>query len=109
MKNKTSLKPIVLAAVAALAGVAVSSAPSQARDGRNAAAAAGVVGGIAAGAAIAGAASQPRYVEPGYGYYAPVRERRVIVDEDDGQDCYVRTRRVYVNGVMRVRRTTVCE
>jgi hypothetical protein len=77
-------------------------APAQAKDGRNAAAVAGAAAGFAAGAALgAAAASQPHY------HAAPVRERRVVV-EDDVEDCVVRTRRVYVNGVMRVRRETVC-
>jgi uncharacterized membrane protein YebE (DUF533 family) len=107
MNNGISLKAKMAAGVVALAAIAVSAAPVEARDGRNAAAAAGVVGGLAAGAAI-GAATQPRYYE-GQRAYAPVRERRVIVEDDNSDDCYVRTRRVYVNGVMRVRRATVCE
>ena len=110
MNNGISLKAKMAAGVVALAAVAVSAAPVEARDGRNAAAAAGVVGGLAAGAAI-GAATQPHYYEgrPAYGAYAPVRERHVIVEDDNDDGCYVRTRRVYVNGVMRVRRATVCE
>jgi hypothetical protein len=110
MNNGISLKAKMAAGVVALAAIAVSAAPVEARDGRNAAAAAGVVGGLAAGAAI-GAATQPRYYEggPAYGAYAPVRERRVVVEDDDNGECYVKTRRVYVNGVMRVRRSTVCE
>jgi hypothetical protein len=107
MNNGMSLTAKLAAGALALASVAVGVAPAEAKDGRNAAAAAGVIGGIAAGAAI-GAAAQPRYYDPApaYGAY-PVRERRVIV-EDDGEECYEKTRRVYVNGVMRVRRTTVC-
>jgi uncharacterized membrane protein YebE (DUF533 family) len=110
MNNGISLKAKMAAGVVALAAIAVSAAPVEARDGRNAAAAAGVVGGLAAGAAI-GAATQPRYYEgrPAYGGYAPVRERRVVVEDDDNGECFVKTRRVYVNGVMRVRRSTVCE
>jgi hypothetical protein len=110
--NGISLTATLAAGVIALATVAVGTVPAEARDGQNAAAAAGVIGGLAAGAAI-GAATQPRYYEtrPAYGYgaYEPVREWRVIVQEDDDEECHVRTRRVYVNGVMRVRRTTVCE
>ena len=109
MSNGISLKAKLAAGVVALAAIAVSAAPVEARDGQNAAAAAGVVGGLAAGAAI-GAATQPRYYEgrPARAY-APVRERRVIVEDDDNEECFVKTRRVYVNGVMRVRRSTVCE
>jgi hypothetical protein len=111
MNNKISLKGIFAAGIVAAGAIATVAMPAEARDGRNAAAAAaGVVGGLAAGAAI-GAATQPRYYDPGPspGYYAPVRERRVVVEEGNDEDCYVRTRRVYVNGVMRVRRVTVCE
>ncbi len=111
MNNGISLTAKLAAGVVALAAVAGGSLPAEARDGRNAAAAAGVIGGLAAGAAI-GAATQPQVYEtrPAYGGYAPVRERRrVVIEEDAGEECVERTRRVYVNGVMRVRRSTVCE
>lgn len=90
-------------AIAALAIVAVSTAtytPAQARDG---AIAAGVVGGLAAGAIIGSAASQPRSYYTGPGYveptYAPVYgachiEREQVVDQW---------------GNMRIRRVRVCD
>ena len=107
MFNGLSLKTKLAAGVVALATVAAGALPAQARDGRNAAAAAGVVGGLAAGAAI-GAVTQPRYYEPAPAYPAYERRyhRRVVVDE--GDDCFVRTSRYFVNGVEHVRRRTVC-
>src|SRR3954465_14523802 len=110
MNNGILSKAKWAAGVVGLAAVAVSTSPVEARNGRNAAAAAGVVGGLAAGAAI-GAATQSRSYDeqPAYGAYGPVRERRVVVEDDDNGDCYVKTRRVYVNGVMHVRRSTVCQ
>lgn len=79
-----------LLTITALAAVAVSTAtytPAQARDG---AVAAGVVGGLAAGAIIGAAASQPRSYYSGPAYvaptYAPVYgachiEREQVVDD----------------------------
>jgi hypothetical protein len=112
MKNTMSLGVKLAAGVMALAAVAAGSVPAEAREGRNAAAAAGAIAGIAAGAAIASGAARPAY--PAYQQaprraYAPVRERRVIVERDDDEECFVRTRRVYVDGVVRVRRQTVCQ
>ena len=111
MNNGISMKAILVSGMVGLCAIATAISPAEARDGRNAAAAAGAIGGLAAGAAIGAAASQPRYYDPAprRTYYAPVRERRVIVDEGDEEDCVVRTRRVYVNGAMRVRRVTVCD
>jgi hypothetical protein len=107
MFNGLTFKTKLAAAVVALATVASGSLAAEARDGRNAAAAAGVIGGLAAGAAI-GAATQPRYYEPAPAYpaYGPRYHRRVIVDE--GDDCFVRTSRYVANGVEHVRRRTVC-
>jgi hypothetical protein len=107
MNNGLTLKAKLAAGVVALTAIAAASVPAEARDGRNAAAAAGVVGGLAAGAAI-GAATQPRVYDTGPSYERVRERRRVIVEQDDDEECVERTRRVYVNGVMRVRRSTVC-
>ncbi len=76
---------IVAAVATAAASFTVLSQPAQARDG---AIAAGVIGGLAAGAIIGSAASQPRsyyygpsYVEPSY---APVYSRCYVTREYDG-------------------------
>ena len=102
--NRLSLRSTFVSGVMAPAAVGFLAAPAEARDhrGRNAGAAvaAGVIGGLAVGAL---AAQQPRYAAP------QVRERRVIVEEDADEECEVRVRRMYVNGVMQTRRTTVCE
>lgn len=37
------------------------------------------------------------------------RTRRVVVEDDNDEECVVRTKRVRVDGVWRTRRTTVCE
>ena len=58
---------IVAAVATAAASFTVSTQQAEARGG---AIAAGVVGGLAAGAIIGAAASQPRYYGPGY-YSAP--------------------------------------
>ena len=100
MVDAKMFKPLLVSASIALAGIATLPTPSHARDGRNAAAAAGAVAGFAAGATLGGAA--PVYQAP------PVRERRVIV-EDDGEDCFVRTRRIWAGDHWRTRRVTVCE
>jgi hypothetical protein len=103
MLKTSALKATLISGALAIFAFGPMTGPAQAMDGHNAAAAAaaGVVGGIGAGAAIGAAASQPHQY-----YVPPVRERRVVVAGDE--DCVVRTRRVYVNGVMRVRRETVC-
>jgi hypothetical protein len=106
MNNASSLRIKLSAGIVALATVAAGSFPAQARDGRNAAAAAGVIGGLAAGAAI-GAATQPRPYGPApvYPAYEPRYHSRVEVDDDE---CFVRARRYVVNGVEHIRRRTVC-
>ena len=67
----------LLTAVALVGAIAMAASPSQARDGRNAAAAIGFGAGALVGAAAASAANNsyygPGYYEPGYAYEpAPV-------------------------------------
>jgi hypothetical protein len=94
--------PFTVAAVATM--LAAAPAPSQASEGRNAAAAAGAVGGLALGAAL-GAASQPRTItSPG----GMVYEERGPAYSDE--ECYVTRRRVWVDGYgWRMVRRQVCE
>jgi hypothetical protein len=54
-----------LAAAMAIAGMAATTVPASAKNGRHAAAAAGIIGGLAAGALIGGMVAQPG---PGPGY-----------------------------------------
>jgi hypothetical protein len=80
--------------------------PASAEGGRNAAAAVGAMGGLAAGAMLGGALAAPRplYVAPAPVY---VRPAPVYVEADD---CYVRRERVWVPGWgWEYRRRTVCE
>lgn len=112
------MKVIVGLAAAALAA-SVTLQPAAARDGWSpgAAAAVGVLGGLAAGTAIGSAASQPPYYPGrpvGYGpppppAYLPPPPRRVYY-EDDAPACYVKRRR-YVDeyGDVIIRRERVCE
>ena len=102
MFKDTSLKATLISGALAILALGSTVSPSQAENGRNAAAIAGAVGGFAAGAAVGSAGAHDPY------YTGSVRQRRVIV-EDDNEDCFVRTKRVYVNGVMQVRRETVCQ
>ena len=101
MFKDTSLKATLISGALAILALGSTVSPSQAEDGRNAAAIAGAVGGFAAGAAVGSAGARDPY------YTGSVRQRRVIV-EDDNEDCVMRTKRVYVNGEMRVRREEVC-
>ena len=85
-----------LAAAALVTTVIPQDAEAGWRGRRNAAIGVGIVGGLAAAALIAGAAS----AHPGY-YAAPVYA---------GPDCYmVRQRRVTWDGYVVVRRVQVCE
>ncbi|MFO1148390.1 MAG: hypothetical protein U1E62_08435 [Alsobacter sp.] len=92
-----------MAALAAM--VATAPLPAQAAQGRNAAAAAGAVGGLALGAALGAAASQPRTVtSPGGMIY---EERGPVVSDEE---CMVTRQRVWVDGYgWRVVRREVCE
>jgi hypothetical protein len=82
---------IALASAAALAGAAFAPAPAQARGG---AIAAGIIGGLAAGALIAGAANAaPYYGRPAY--YA-------------GPPCFWRRERFWDGYGWRVQRVRVC-
>jgi hypothetical protein len=101
MFKDASFKATLISGAVAILALGATVTPSQAENGRNAAAIAGAVGGFAAGAAVGAAGRHDPY------YTGSVRQRRVIV-EDDGEDCVVRTKRVYVNGVMKVRRQEVC-
>ena len=94
----------VSAAALVAAAMLVQAPVAKAEDGRNAAAALGVLGGIAAGAAIAGQGRDPQY--EGY------RPRRRIYNDnnDDAQVCYIERRRVENEyGEVRIRRVRVCE
>ena len=80
---KRTLSVVAIAAIVALGGVAVSS-PAQARN--EGAIIGGVMGGLALGAIVGGAAAQQRgYYESGPGYgYQPVYgapRRQVCVDQ----------------------------
>jgi hypothetical protein len=100
--RKTGKIAKLVLGLAAAASIATTMMPTDAEAGwrgrRNWAIGAGVIGGLAAGALIAGAAS-PGY---GYGYHAaPVYS---------GPDCYwVRQRRETWDGYIVVRRVRVCE
>ncbi len=97
MFNRTK----ILATGAALASViAFTAIPAQAEHGRNAAAAAGAIGGLAVGAAVAGAASQPRYYDaPPAGYY-----------DDGGYSCHYERRQVMIDAARyRWQRVRVCD
>jgi len=91
----TTTKAFVTAA--AFAGALALAIPAHAENGRNAAAAAGAVGGLAVGAAIAGAANEGR----------PVRRYETY---DDGPRCHMERRRVQLDeDTYRVQRVRVCE
>ena len=62
-------KALIVAAAAAFAVAGSLSEPAHA-DGRGGAVAAGVLGGLAVGAIVGAAASQPRYYGPPPAYYA---------------------------------------
>ena len=111
MSLKAPLSVLVLAATLASASL-----PAQARDlSPGAAAAIGVLGGMAIGGAIAGSAAQGPYY-PGKQVagpaplYAPPPPRPVYVEEEPVEDCYVQRRR-YENeyGDVVIRRRRVCE
>lgn len=94
-------KALAAAGIAALLAIPTAS-PSQAAQGRHAAAAAGAIGGLALGSAL-GAASQSRSVTTGGG---------MVYDEPGPvtEDCYIQRRRVWVEGYgWQMRRTQVCE
>ena len=117
---------------ATLAGaLAVTAVPAQAEYGRKGAFAAGAVGGLVAGAAIAGAASQPRSYysgpaqfdvydsgpQPGYYQSAPVRYDRgpgydqgyAVEDEGYVQQCRIERRQVFIDQARyRWERVRVC-
>lgn len=92
------------AAAAGLAAILAipATAPSQAAEGRHAAAAAGAVGGLALGSAL-GAASRPREFTTNSG----------MVYEESGpveEECTIQRRRVWVEGYgWQTRRTQICE
>jgi hypothetical protein len=76
----------LLTAVALVGAIAMAASPSEARNGRNAAAAIGFGAGALVGAAAASAANNnayygPRYEEPGYAYEPGYTYDRTYVDE----------------------------
>jgi hypothetical protein len=92
----------ILAGLIGAAALALASAPVQAENGRNAAAAAGAVGGFALGAAAGAAAGSPVY--PG-GHYRPAYQSGYYDD-----DCRIVVRRFQDDwGRIRVRRVEVCD
>jgi hypothetical protein len=103
---KKTLTAVAAAAIVAAATIAPD--PAEARRGhRGGAIAAGVIGGIAAGAIIAGAGRHygygPYYGGYGYGhgYYAPAYY-------DYGPGCVIRRQRVWDGYGYRIRRVRVC-
>ena len=95
---------ILLLATALVLGAA-SFQPAMAENGRNGAAAAGIIGGLAAGAIIGGAI--------GNGEDRGDRGRRhgaIYRDQEDEPVCHIERRRVEnEDGEVRVRRVRVCE
>jgi hypothetical protein len=88
-------------AVAALVAAAMPSTAQARCDG--CAIGAGVLGGIAAGAIIGSAISQPRYVESAPAYAEPP-------EYVDGPVCHMERQRIWVEGYgWRLRRMEVCE
>jgi hypothetical protein len=103
--TKTGKTVKSLCAALALASLATTVMPADAEAGwrgrRNWAIGAGVVGGLAAGALIAGAANAHGYGYGGGYYAAPVYA---------GPECYwTRQRRVTWDGYVVVRRVRVCD
>jgi hypothetical protein len=85
------------------------------RPNRGAAVAAGIIGGLAAGALIAGA-SRPAYAAPSYGYaqpsygYAPVYSQGYGYQPEYQPTCYIRkVRQVVDYDTVVIRRVRVCE
>lgn len=97
-----TLRKTLFTGVAMLAALAAAPmGAAQAENGRNAAAAVGVLGGIAAGAAIAGAANQN---------HVYVGRPQVIEEEDDQPVCHYERQRVELpDGAVRIRHVRVCE
>jgi len=103
------MRNILAAVVAAatIAGTAVStSTPAEARWRGGGAVAAGVIGGIAAGALIAGAASRPAY---GYYGYAPAPAYYGPPAYAYGPRCWWQPQRFWDGYGWRVRRVQVCQ
>jgi len=94
-------KTITTIAAAATLAVAAMAAPSTA-SADNGRITAGVIGGLAAGALIGAAASQPQYYYGGpYAYYA--------AEPVYGPRCYVQRERFFDGFGWRVRRVKVCD
>src|SRR4051812_26996919 len=101
----TVTKKLVVLTTIALVTFGTAAPQAQARDGRNAVIAAGVIGGLAVGALL-GAGASSASAAPAYGYApanegyasAPAYETRRVVRRYDGPDTYVdeyAPRRVY--------------
>lgn len=111
--NKKTLTAVAAAAIVAAATIAAPTSADARRGHRGGAIVAGVIGGLAAGAIIAGAGGYyggygPYYggygYGPGYGYggyYAPAYY-------DYGPGCVIRRQRVWDGYGWRIRRVRVC-
>lgn len=106
--RKTMVTAVATLAIAGTLAVSAGSAEAgwRGRSYNGGAVAAGVIGGMALGALAAGAA-RSAYAAPAPGYYyGGPRE----VYYDDGPECYVSSRRVWVDGWgWRRQRVTVCD
>jgi hypothetical protein len=115
----TAKKALAVALVASTfgAGMIVASSEAEARPRRGAAIAAGIIGGIAAGALIAGAA-RGAYAAPGYGYYdrgyAPAYGGGYRYVNDGyyaaPRRCYTTKQRYWIDeDTIAIRRVRVCD
>ena len=92
-------KTLTTLAATAVIGIAAVASPTPA-DARGGRVAAGIIGGLAAGAIIAGAAGAYGPYGPGYGYYGPAYAY--------GPGCYIRRERVWDGWGWRWQRVRVC-
>lgn len=90
----------LIAGTVACGALASTMMPASAEHGRNGAAAAGAIGGLAVGAAIGAAASQPRYTGAA----------RYEYEDQPAYVCHHERRRVYGDdGRIYIRKVRVCE
>ncbi|MBY0612494.1 MAG: hypothetical protein K2P80_09940 [Beijerinckiaceae bacterium] len=104
--KKVTAAALAVATIGASMTVMSSQADAYYRGrGRGAAVGLGILGGVVAGAAIAGAA------RPGYGYYdGPAYYGDPAYVVDDGPVCRIERRKVYLDDVTyKIRRVRVCD